>query len=533
MKDSHIKHTIMNILSYLSGIKRYLLIGFVSGMTSSYLASFVPILYSKIMESLINKNIDDLYKYMIMYYIYSFVSNLFAGLRGYLFTIYIQMLSSCIKKNVILTFFEKDFSYFNNKVPSQIAGILINDTNNLADFYCLNANVATRNLTQFITITYVLCSRSYELYFVNLCLVSLQLFIENNYQKHFYEKSVEKCKNIIDIQNEIIHDYTQKIDTYKSLGMEQSMFIKWSENEKHYINTKRSEASYYGIHVIIEQSINQSMIMILILFGIWMKFAFEDIIIFVLYNQSVCSVLNDLVHVRKNLTNNKKSIQNVEEIFNKKDIMEWNGAYVPVDEDFSPTISFNNVSFSYNGSKNVLKDVSLQITSGSIIGIHGKSGHGKSTFLKLLMGLFKPTKGSITFDDVELYNFDKEYFYHKMMSFVGQEPVLFTGTTHDNIIGNLQDYDKELFEELKSLIEDCPENTKMSGGQRQRVAICRAFIRKPKILLMDEPTSALDTENERFVLSMLKKLHSIFNLTIIIVSHKSSTLGICDRIIEI
>jgi len=311
------------------------------------------------------------------------------------------------------------------------------------------------------------------------------------------------------------------------------MFIKWSENEKHYINTKRSEASYYGIHVIIEQSINQSMIMILILFGIWMKFAFEDIIIFVLYNQSVCSVLNDLVHVRKNLTNNKKSIQNVEEIFNKKDIMEWNGAYVPVDEDFSPTISLNNVSFSYNGSKNVLKDVSLQITSGSIIGIHGKSGRGKSTFLKLLMGLFKPTKGSITFDDVELYNFDKEYFYHKMMSFVGQEPVLFTGTTHDNIIGNLQDYDKELFEELKSLIEDCPENTKMSGGQRQRVAICRAFIRKPKILLMDEPTSALDTENERFVLSMLKKLHSIFNLTIIIVSHKSSTLGICDRIIEI
>ena len=85
---------------------------------------------------------------------------------------------------------------------------------------------------------------------------------------------------------------------------------------------------------------------------------------------------------------------------------------------------------------------------------------------------------------------------------------------------------------LKNLIDDVPMDTKMSGGQRQRVAICRAFMRKPKILLLDEPTSALDIENEKIVLDMIQKLHKLYGITIIIVSHKKTTLDICDKIIN-
>jgi ABC-type bacteriocin/lantibiotic exporter with double-glycine peptidase domain len=181
----------------------------------------------------------------------------------------------------------------------------------------------------------------------------------------------------------------------------------------------------------------------------------------------------------------------------------------------------------------VLENINLTFNSRNIVGICGQSGRGKSTILKILLGLYKPIAGSVSFDGVNLHDIDKDYFYSKLVSYVGQEPVLFSGTTRDNIVSNMESYDEELLNSFEHIIQDIPEHTKMSGGQRQRIAICRAFMRKPKILLLDEPTSALDDANEKIILDMIKKIHKFMNITIIIVSHKKSTLDICDSIIEL
>jgi ABC-type bacteriocin/lantibiotic exporter with double-glycine peptidase domain len=526
----------MIVYPYLKGLRRYMLIGFLSGMTSSYLLSYVPVFHSKIMETLIKKETDDIYKYMYLYYSYSFLGNILAGIRGYIFTTYIQLFSSRIKKDILLSFFKKDLMSFSEKKPSEIADILLNDSSNVSDLYCLNANVAMRDIAQFVTTAYILLPISCELFFVNFCLASLQLVIEQNYHKYIYEKSIEKCTNILLSQKELIHDYTNKTDTYKSLGMEEDVYKKWNKSDIEYTKIKRKEALYYGYKIFINQSINQLMIMMLILFGMWRKIAYDDIIIFILYNPSLCSMLMDMMHIRADITRKKKSMSNINEIFDASEQDKWSGVYIPVDNDSVPTIRLENMSFSY--SKNVpslpiLKNINLNFNSGTIVGIQGKSGVGKSTILKILLGLYKPTAGSVLFDNVKLNDIDKDYFYSKLVSFVGQEPVLFTGTTLENIVSNMESYDKELLESFTHLIDNIPDHTKMSGGQRQRIAICRAFMRKPKILLLDEPTSALDVENEKMILDMIKEMHHRLSMTVIIVSHKSTTLDICDTIVEL
>lgn len=521
----------MIVLPYLKGLRRYMFIGFLSGMTSSYLLSYVPVFHSKIMETLIKNETGDIYRYMYLYYSYSFLGNILASIRGYIFTAYIQLFSSRIKKDILLSFFKKDLMSFSKKNPSEIADILLNDSNNVSDLYCLNANVAMRDIAQFVTTAYILLPISLELFFVNISLASLQLAIEHNYHIYIYEKSVEKCTNILLTQKEMVHDYTNKTDTYKSLGLEEDVYKKWNKSDIEYTKIKREEALYYGYKIFINQSINQLMIMILILFGMWRKITYDDIIIFILYNPSICSMLMDMMHIRANITRNKKSISNINEIFDASEQDRWDGVYVPTASDSVPTIHLKNMSFAYAKNVPILENINLSFHSGTIIGIRGKSGIGKSTILKILLGLYKPTEGSVLFDDVKLHDIDKDYFYSKLVSFVGQEPVLFTGTTLDNIVSNMESYDEELLESFKHLIDDIPEHTKMSGGQRQRIAICRAFMRKPKILLLDEPTSALDVENEKMILDMIREMHRRLNMTIIIVSHKNTTLDICDTII--
>ena len=115
---------------------------------------------------------------------------------------------------------------------------------------------------------------------------------------------------------------------------------------------------------------------------------------------------------------------------------------------------------------------------------------------------------------------------------MGQEPNLLEGSILDNILIN-KNYDRYLYNILKDLISDIDiDNNNLSGGQKQRVAICRAIMKKPKILLLDEPTSALDINNEQKFMLILKKIIENYNITIIMISHKLHTLDNCDEIIN-
>ena len=204
--------------------------------------------------------------------------------------------------------------------------------------------------------------------------------------------------------------------------------------------------------------------------------------------------------------------------------------------EISGSISVENVSFGYNPAEPVLKDVSVSVGRGEMLGIVGRSGVGKSTLINLIMRLYDVDGGRICVDGVDVRSIPQRTL-RENIGVVLQENFLFTGTIYDNIAYAKPDASPtEIIDAAKkasahSFIMKLPDgyNTlvgesgcTLSGGERQRIAIARAILRDPKILILDEATSSLDTETEKQIQDALANL--IKNRTTVAIAHRLSTL---------
>ncbi len=207
-------------------------------------------------------------------------------------------------------------------------------------------------------------------------------------------------------------------------------------------------------------------------------------------------------------------------------------------------IVLSHVTFRYRpGSPEVLKDVSLKIRPGEVIGIVGPSGSGKSTLTKLIQRLYTPSEGQILLDGMDLGNLDPSWL-RRHIGVVLQENLLFNRTIHDNIalanpampraqvinlakLAGADEFISKMPEGYDTIIEERGAN--LSGGQRQRIAIARALATNPPILIFDEATSALDYESERIIQQNMRQI--VRNRTVIIIAHRLAAVRPCDRII--
>ncbi len=216
-------------------------------------------------------------------------------------------------------------------------------------------------------------------------------------------------------------------------------------------------------------------------------------------------------------------------------------------------LNFENVTFKYKNSKNfVLKDINFELNFGEIIGIYGKSGSGKSTFIDLLLGLLKPSTGDIeifsTNDNSINTKYDRVRTWQNQISYLPQKTFLIDDSVYKNI--TFSNKDKNLnFKQIKysidkSLLGNLFENEIdylsksigekgefLSGGQRQRLSFARAIYTRRKILVLDEITSSLDKAAEKELFNFIYGLKDEY--TIIIVSHNTDMLEKCDKLYEI
>lgn len=205
--------------------------------------------------------------------------------------------------------------------------------------------------------------------------------------------------------------------------------------------------------------------------------------------------------------------------------------------------TLNHVTFSYD-DETILVDYSLKLEPGKITGIHGVSGSGKSTILKLLMRFWDVHQGSITVDEEEIKQIPTKHL-RNMESYVTQETHLFHDSIANNIAIAKKDATREEIMEAakKASIHDfimaLPKGydtevgelgDTLSGGEKQRIGIARAFLHDAPMILMDEPTSNLDSLNEGIILKSLKE--SSKQKTIVLVSHRVSTMNIADTVYE-
>ena len=212
---------------------------------------------------------------------------------------------------------------------------------------------------------------------------------------------------------------------------------------------------------------------------------------------------------------------------------------------FNRSIDVKNLTWAYDEKNgNVLEDANMFVAKGESVGIIGESGSGKSTLCDILLGLYRPQKGSVTVDGYNIY--DIPYAWSKMMGYVPQMVYLLDDTIRNNVAFGEKDInDEDVWDalaqaSLKDFVERLPNGldtvvgergVKFSGGQRQRVAIARALYNKPDILILDEATSALDNETETAVMEAIEALQG--SITMIIIAHRLTTIRNCDRIMKI
>lgn len=205
-------------------------------------------------------------------------------------------------------------------------------------------------------------------------------------------------------------------------------------------------------------------------------------------------------------------------------------------------VAFRNVTFSYDGERDVLRDINLTVRPGETVAIVGQSGSGKSTLVDLIPRFWDVEQGSVTVDGIDVKDLRVKDL-RGLMGNVSQEAILFNDTIFNNIAFGTPDATPERVEEAarvanahdfimatpdgyRTVIGD--RGCRLSGGQRQRISIARAILKDPAILILDEATSALDTESERLVQEALEKLMK--GRTTIVIAHRLSTIANADRI---
>lgn len=205
-------------------------------------------------------------------------------------------------------------------------------------------------------------------------------------------------------------------------------------------------------------------------------------------------------------------------------------------------LNVTGLSFSYDGQTQVLKDIKMHAEKGEIIGIVGESGCGKSTFLKLLLRFWQKEKGEIAYNGIDIDRIDSDNLLDNV-TMVSQTTYLFDETIEENLRIAKPDASREELESacrlasIHDFIMTLPNGYKtqvgalgdnLSAGEKQRIGLARAFLKGSDLILLDEPTSNVDSINEGIILKALKEQKS--KKSIILVSHRESTMAIADRI---
>lgn len=208
-------------------------------------------------------------------------------------------------------------------------------------------------------------------------------------------------------------------------------------------------------------------------------------------------------------------------------------------------LDVKDLSFSYDGQTEVLKDIKMHAEKGEIIGIVGESGCGKSTFLKLLLRFWERSGGEINYDDIDIDKINTNSLL-KNVTMVSQSTYLFEETIEDNLriakpdatpeeienackMASIHDFIMTLPDGYKTQVGALGDN--LSAGEKQRIGLARAFLRGSELILLDEPTSNVDSINEGIILKALKEQKN--KKSIILVSHRESTMAIADRIYKV
>ncbi len=460
-------------------------------------------------------------------------------------------------------------SYFDKHKRGEIMTYFTNDVSTLYDALNISfANIIFSFSNIIGTIICMFLINAYLSLIVCVFILAETIFILVN--SHFTQKYYRETQNELGHINAIAEEDINGIKTIKAFNHKDDSFIKFEEaNEKLRIAATKS-IYHTAINTPVISSLAYFNFAISCLVGCFMlvngEIRFGELSSYLVYVRQSSSPFN---YFTQHINNLLTALSGSERIFNFLDtkIEEDNGSITFVklsdQKEFSKKyawriplndgafkikplkgdIKFKDVTFSYNGQKIILHDISFYAKPGEKIAFVGSTGAGKTTIISLLSRFYNIEEGEILYDGINIKDIKLESLRHAI-NCVTQDTHLFSGTIKDNIrYSRMHSTDEEVIEAAKianadSFISRLPEGYdtylyddghNLSEGQRQLLALARAAISHPPVLILDEATSNIDTHTEKLVSEAMDKLME--NRTVLVIAHRLSTVRNCAAIL--
>ena len=436
--------------------------------------------------------------------------------------------------------------YFSQQKKGDIIARMSGDVGEIENSITSSLDMLIKNPILIIIYFATLIFISWELTLFTIAVVPLMAWGMSAIGKKLKRQSLEAQQKWSETMSQL-EETLGGLRIIKAFIAEDKMVSRFSRTANEFRDASNKVAIRQASAHPVSEFLGTVMIMVVIWFGgtlILSENSPIDAPTFIFYMvilYSVLAPLKEFARASYNIPRGLASMERVDKIMNAENNIREIEHPSSLD-GFHESLKFNNVCFTYEDGKELLKDININIEKGKTIALVGQSGSGKSTLVDLIPRYRDVCAGSITIDGKDI----RDVRIKDLRSLIGnvnQEAILFNDTIFNNIafgvegatleqvieaakIANAHDFIMEKEDGYFTNIGD--RGAKLSGGQRQRISIARAILKNPPILILDEATSALDTESERLVQDALDRLTS--SRTTIAIAHRLSTIKNADEI---
>jgi len=473
------------------------------------------------------------------------VASLFPGLRGMTNTIFEHAIRSKYWKKVLA----KDYSFFSKFTSGDIVTRLTDDLYDfpkLSWFLCSGIFRAVESISKVAFCLAAMLLLDWKLTLFSIIPLPLMIALFYITQDRIYD-TFQKNQEAISAINTRLEMSFSGVRIIKAYACEDKYRRFFSDVLSTRKTTEMSVAKLEIILHLIYQYIDYvAQVGIVFAGGIMAVRGKISIGTFYAFYTYLSMLIFPILDIPQLFVSGKRAFVNIDRLEEMANYPEPSSPQNPEIATEMESLALENVSFSYGDrAGQALSDVSMTIRRGERIGIIGPVGAGKSTLVKMMLGVLPPGSGTVKINGMKLDSIDMAA-YRSMIGYVPQEALLFTGTLRENVDFGSDEPTDDLFQvaieaaQLKDEVQSFPDGQdtivgqrgiSLSGGQKQRMAIARAVARKPRFLLFDDITASLDAANEERLMQRLDELYS--DLTYIVVSHRLSTLQYVDKVLFI
>ncbi len=530
-------------ISYYKPYKKIFALDMVAALFISLIGLLYPVLTNYILKTLIP---EENLKWIIILGVVLLFSYFIRMLLRYFVQYYGHVMGVRMQADMRSQMFQKlqrlPFSYYDENETGKIMSRMTNDLMNVSELaHHGPENIFICGTTILLSFVYLMMLNWVLTLVIFTCvplLVCISLFLRKRMNRAF----MDTRKSVAEINGALESSITG-IRVTKAFHNREEEIRKFELGNQQFVEAKsrayKAMGQFGSSTAFITDLFN---LVVLIVGAIFIYKAFHvDYVILTTFMVSIGIFLNPLTTLINFVEQYQEGATGFKRFIDIMDTEEENQDAIKV-EALKGEIKFDHVSFDYETTKGVLKDVSLHIPVGRMVAFVGPSGGGKTTICHLLPHFYSITKGKITIDSYNINELDLGSL-RKNIGIVQQDVFLFSGTILENIrYGRLDATDEEVYEAAKrAQIHETilsfeqgyqtqigERGIKLSGGQKQRLSIARVFLKNPPILILDEATSALDTVTEAYIQASLEELAK--GRTTLVVAHRLSTIKNADYI---